>query len=72
MLPVIRRVFAENVRAHVRGYVFAIACLIVVALTTAFTAWIMESVINETFENRRADLVWIICLSIFAAFVLRG
>ena len=72
MLPMIKRIFMENVRAHLRGYAFAILCLIVVALTTAFTAWIMESVINETFENKRADLVWIICLSIFAAFVLRG
>jgi ATP-binding cassette subfamily B protein len=72
MLPVIKRVFAENVRDHIRGYVVAIACLIVVAATTAFTAWIMEAVIDETFENKRADLVWIICLAIFLAFVLRG
>jgi ATP-binding cassette subfamily B protein len=72
MFPVIKRIFMENARAHARGYTFAIACLVVVALSTAFTAWIMESVINETFENKRADLIWIICLSIFAAFVLRG
>lgn len=72
MLPVIKRIFMENFHAHVRGYVFAISCLVVIALTTAFTAWIMESVINETFENKRADLVWIICISIFVAFVLRG
>jgi len=72
MLPVIKRIFMENARAHARGYAFAIACLVVIALTTAFTAWIMEAVINETFENKRADLVWIICISIFVAFVLRG
>jgi ATP-binding cassette subfamily B protein len=72
MLPMIRRIFIENFRPHVRSYVFAISCLVVIALTTAFTAWIMESVINETFENKRADLVWIICISIFVAFVLRG
>ena len=49
MLPVIRRLFMENARDPVGTYVFAIACLITVALSTAFTAWVMESVINEAF-----------------------
>lgn len=69
---IIRRILAENGRAHIGGYAFAITCLILVALTTAFSAWIMEAVINETFQNRNADNIWIICLSIFAAFTLRG
>ncbi len=69
---ILKRVIAENGREHVRGYAFAIVCLLTVAATTAFTAWIMEAVINEAFANRRADLVWIICGSIFAAFVIRG
>jgi ATP-binding cassette subfamily B protein len=69
---VLKRVIAENGREHVRGYAMAIGCLMVVALTTAFTAWIMESVVNEAFANKRADLVMIICGAIFAAFVLRG
>ncbi len=69
---VLRRVIAENGREHLGAYAFAIACLLTVAMTTAFTAWIMESVINEAFANRRADLIWTICGSIFAAFVIRG
>jgi subfamily B ATP-binding cassette protein MsbA len=72
IFPVIKRVFMENAREHAKGYAFAIACLVVVAASTAFTAWIMESVINETFSNKRADLVWIICLAIFFAFTLKG
>ncbi|PDT80119.1 ABC transporter transmembrane domain-containing protein, partial [Sinorhizobium sp. BJ1] len=69
---ILRRVIAENGRDHIRGYAFAIACLVVVAATTGFTAWIMETVINEAFANRRADIVLAICGAIFAAFVLRG
>lgn len=69
---ILKRIIAENGRAHLRNYILAISCLLVVAATTAFTAWIMESVINEAFANKRADLVIIICSSIFAAFVLRG
>ena len=55
---VLKRVIAENGRAHMRGYIFAIACLGLVAGTTAFTAWIMESVVNVkslTADIRRAS-----------------
>ena len=69
---VLKRIIAENGRDHIKGYAFAIFCLLLVAGTTAFTAWIMEAVINEAFVNRRADLVWLICGSIFVAFVIRG
>ena len=69
---ILKRILAENGRDHWRSYVAAIFCLALVAGTTAFTAWIMESVVNEAFANRRADLVWIICGSIFAAFMIRG
>lgn len=69
---VLKRVIAENGRDHIRGYVFAIFCLIVVAGSTAFTAWIMEAVVNEAFANRRADLVAWICGAILIAFILRG
>ncbi|YCI04663.1 ABC transporter ATP-binding protein/permease [Ensifer sp. D2-11] len=69
---ILRRVIAENGRDHIRGYAFAIACLMVVAATTAFTAWISETVINEAFANKRGDVVLLVCFSIFVAFVLRG
>ncbi len=72
VVSVLKRIISENGRDHIRGYAFAISCLIVVALSTAFTAWIMEKVVNEAFANRRADIVWLICGSILAAFVLRG
>ncbi|MCV3736332.1 ABC transporter ATP-binding protein/permease [Rhizobium sp. TRM96647] len=69
---VLKRVIAENGRDHIRGYVFAIFCLVLVAGATAFTAWIMEAVVNEAFANRRADLVAWICGAILLAFILRG
>jgi len=68
----IRRVFSENARDHVGGYAFAILCLVVVALSTAFTAWILETVINEAFSSKRADLVIAVCVSIFVAFMFKG
>lgn len=69
---ILKRIIAENGRDHIRGYALAIACLATVAATTAFTAWIMEAVVNEAFAKQRAEVVWLICGSILAAFVLRG
>lgn len=69
---ILKRIIAENGRDHVRGYAFAIACLATVAASTAFTAWIMESVVNEAFAKQRADVVWLICGSILVAFIVRG
>jgi len=69
---VIRRILAENGRDYAWHYLFAIVCLVAVAATTAFTAWIMRDVINEIFYHQRGDLVAVICLSIFGAFVIRG
>ena len=72
MWPVIKRLFMENARDHVGKYAAAIACLITVALATAFTAWVMESVINEAFTNKRVGLVIWICIAIFIAFAIKG
>lgn len=69
---VIRRIIRENGREYIRSYIFAAFCLVLVAATTAFMAWIMEAVINEAFAKRNADLIWLICGSILAAFVIRG
>ncbi len=69
---VLRRIAAENGRDYAWHYALAALFLIIVAGTTAFTAWIMRDVVDEIFYRQRADLIVLICLSIVAAFVLRG
>ena len=72
MVAVIRRILAENGRDYVWYYVFAVACLLTVAATTAFMAWIMRDVVDELFASRRQDLIVYICGAILAAFTIRG
>jgi ATP-binding cassette, subfamily B, bacterial MsbA len=69
---VIRRIIRENGRDYIKTYIFAAVCLVLVAASTAFMAWIMESVINEAFAKRNADAIWLICGSVLTAFVIRG
>ena len=68
----ISRILRENGGQYRRQYVFATACLLVIAATTAFSAWIMRDVTDQIFVYRRVDLIALICGSIVAAFVIRG
>jgi ATP-binding cassette subfamily B protein len=72
VVAVIRRILAENGRDYVWSYAAATACLLAIAVTTAFSAWIMKDVIDEIFYRQRSDLIVLICLMVFGAFVVRG
>lgn len=69
---VIRRIIRENGRDYIKTYIFAAICLALVAASTAFMAWIMEAVIDETFAKRNTDMIWVICGSVLGAFIIRG
>jgi subfamily B ATP-binding cassette protein MsbA len=72
VLPVLKRVFAENGRDYLGQYALASLLLIVIAATTAFSAWIMRDVVDEIFARGRADLIVGICTAILVAFIIRG
>ena len=72
VMPLMKRVFAENARDYVGQYVFAGVCMLGIAAATAFTAWVVRDVVDELFVGQRYDLIWVICLSIVAAFTIRG
>jgi ATP-binding cassette subfamily B protein len=69
---IIRRVLSEN-RDVFKGRIApVIIALLTIAGATAYTAWIMRDVIDEIFYRQRGDLIAIICLTVIAAFVVRG
>lgn len=68
----LRRIFIENAAQYRTQYIIAITCLVTIAVTTAFSAWIMRDVIDEIFYNQRGDLIAIICGAIMGAFMLRA
>lgn len=72
VVAVIRRVLAENGRDFVPQYVLAAICMLAIAATTAFSAWIMRDIIDEVFYRQRWSLVGWICASIIIAFTIRG
>nr|WP_273504080.1 ABC transporter ATP-binding protein [Fulvimarina manganoxydans] len=72
MLGLLKRILQENGRLFIREYAVAVVCLVLVAGTTAFMAWIMRDVIDEIFvEGNRAAIVSL-PIVIFLAFAIRG
>ena len=61
VIAVIRRILAENGRDYFWQYAFAGLCLAVVALSTAFMAWIMRDVVDQVFAERQSDMIFWIC-----------
>ncbi|MDN2567097.1 ABC transporter ATP-binding protein/permease [Aquibium sp. A9E412] len=72
IVAVIRRVLAENGRDYIPHYAVAAVCMLAIAGTTAFSAWIMRDIVDEVFYRQRWELLWPICGAILAAFTIRG
>ncbi len=71
-LPLLHRLFAENVRKHTLGYVAAFACMALVAATTGASAWIMKDIINRIFIDLDEKMVWLIAGAVLAIYTVKG
>jgi len=66
------RLFRESFRSQARNYVYAIIAMIVVAATTAGSAWIMRDIVNEMVISKNIEKVFAIAVAIAAIFVGKG
>lgn len=68
-----RRLFSESVvKSHRRTLAFAILCMIVLALATAASAWILRHVVNDVLAGQNIGKIGILGLSIAAIYILKG
>lgn len=72
VIAVLRRVLAENGREFIPQYGLATVCMLAIAVTTAFSAWIMRDIVDQIFVEQRWDAIWWICGAVILAFVVRG
>ncbi len=69
---VIRRIFGENWHAYRSRYALAILCMVIVAATTAASAYIIKTIVNEVFEKRDIEMAWVVGSIVLAIFVVKG
>ncbi len=64
----IGRLLGESLRNQGWLYGIAMAAMVVVAATTAGTAWIMENIVNAMTEPEMRSQVWLIAAAVIALF----
>jgi len=67
-----KRLLREAVAPYAGRFFLAGLCMVMVALSTAALAWLMDPVVNRVFVERRADLLWPVGLAVFASFAFKG
>ena len=67
-----RRLWRENIRHYYGWIILALFCMALMATATAFSAWLMEPVVNEVFIGENRDLLWPLGFAVFATFLVKG
>jgi ATP-binding cassette subfamily B protein len=69
---VIRRMMSENIREYKKNYIIAILASLIVGGSNGALAYMMKPMIDKIFYEQNLALVWVICGTLLAIFVLRG
>lgn len=68
----IYRLLKDNFSKHARLYVVAIIAMLIVAATTAMSAWIMRDIVNEMVVSRDIQQVMQIAIAVAVIFTIKG
>jgi ATP-binding cassette subfamily B protein len=68
----LKRLLTDQGAKHWKGYALSFAMLGVVALTTALSAWIIGSVVNNVFVEKNVAAVWGITAAIVVLYTVKG
>jgi len=71
-IALMRRLWRESIRHYFGWLMLALCCMALMAATTAFTAWLMEPVVNEVFIAEKKDILWPLGLLVFVTFTVKG
>ena len=69
---VLQRMAVENFRLYRRDYMVAILCLLVVAATTAYSAWIVGPIVKDVFYGNDLQQAFILAATVVGIFLLKG
>ncbi len=70
--PLVKRVVQTYVRRHVKRLAVALFCMLLVAVTTAGMAQVMEPLANEVFESQNEATLYAIAVAIVVIFTVKG
>lgn len=71
-MGVFQRMAVENFVLHRRNYLIACFCLLVIAGTTAYSAWLMGPVVKDVFYGNDFNRALVLSATIVAIFLIKG
>jgi ATP-binding cassette, subfamily B, bacterial MsbA len=66
------RLARDAVLPYLGQFLLAGVCMVLVAVSTAALAWLMNPVVDKVFVERRGDLLWLVGGAVFACFAVKG
>ncbi|MEE9314329.1 MAG: ABC transporter ATP-binding protein [Rhizobiaceae bacterium] len=69
---IFRRMAAENFRIYRREYAIAAVCLVIIALTTAFSAYLMGPIVKDVFYGNDFGSAVTLSMIVVGIFLLKG
>ncbi|MEM9734803.1 MAG: ABC transporter ATP-binding protein [Pseudomonadota bacterium] len=71
-MGIFRRMAADNFGQYKRDYGVAIVCLLIIAGTTAFSAWLMGPIVRDVFYGNDFNQAMVLSATVVAIFLLKG
>ena len=72
LIAILKRLYKEYVKKHLKRILFSIFLSIIVAGSTAATAWLLDPAIKKIFIDKDKTYAWLIPLCIIFAFSTKG
>ena len=69
---ILKRLYREYIKKHLRRILFALTLSIIVAGSTSGIAWLLDPAVKKIFIDQDKTLAWLIPLSIILAFATKG
>jgi subfamily B ATP-binding cassette protein MsbA len=71
-LGVFQRMAVENFTIHRRQYLITCFCLLIIASTTAYSAWLMGPVVKDVFYGNNFSRALVLSMTVVAIFLVKG
>ena len=72
LINILKRLYREYVKEHFKRILLALALSIIVAGSSAATAWLLDPAVKKIFIDKDRTLAWLIPLGIICAFAGKG
>ena len=72
IIIILKRLYREHVRHHIKKILIALVLSIIVAGSTSATAWLLDPAVKKIFIDKDKTLAWLIPVWIVLAFSSKG